>query len=421
MVVRVNFSTQDFAAETIDRIEQSIRSNECNLRQDQKIEKANKGPNELAIATARIRELTAQIRGFNEYDGLRAIVRQHLRDLEDDLNEKLKEKKKLLEQYAPILKLPLTPLAVVRFVKKLVLGGILPQIRAAIEMALQIIKLLDALNQLQQEIRRAVERLEEFVKSLPDFLVSEFQNTLDRAVNNIKFAIQDEIAKAICDALKDEDASIDDLRDVLTLIDQGREALQLVNELTTTISNDLSSSLSSIESIQSDIVSATGQAPGIDTSSPDAFLESVESGAAGQFITEAETIASAIDANAGVSNIREFNVVITPPLQNDAIVFGTIAAANGFISSDFSDWAVAKQLDNPTANVVFDITVNEVSKGNVTITTTGEVIKNSANAQINLASNDIINIVNPLDAEFIAANTRVYFTIKINEVGTETV
>lgn len=420
MAVQVNFSTKDFAFETVNRIEQSIRSNECNLRQDQKIEDANKTPNELTIATNRINELTAQIRGFNEYDGLRAIMIQHLKDLEDDITEKLKEKNKIIEIVAPFLKLPLNPFAVVRFIKKFILGDKLPQIMAAINLALQIIKLLDALNQLQQEIRNAVEKLEEFVKSFPDFIVNEAQNTLDRAVLNIKADIQDKITAAICGELKKEDVTIDDARNVLTLIEQGRNALQAVNQLALTVSNDLASSLSSISDIQNDIVSATGQTPAIDTSSGDAFIQSVESGAASEFITEAETIASEIDANEGISNVREFNVILDPPLKDSNVAFGVISTANGFISTDFSDWSIAKQLDNPTANLVFNVTVNDVPQGNLTLTTTGEVIKNTANTQVNLLVNDIVNIVTPADASTAGANTRVYFTIKINEVGTGT-
>ena len=197
--IQVNFNAEQFARQTANRIEQSIRSNECNLRQDQKIKDANKSPNDLDLATARIKELSAQIRGFNDYDGLRAIITQHINDLTDDINEKIKEKTTILEEIAPLLKLPLSPLALVKYIAKLVIGDKLPQIKAAIKMVIQIVKLIQALNELQQEITRAVKRLEEFVKSLPDFLVSEAQKALDNAILNLKFAIQDEIVKILCD------------------------------------------------------------------------------------------------------------------------------------------------------------------------------------------------------------------------------
>jgi hypothetical protein len=418
MALRVNFSTEAFARQTQNRIEQSIRSNECNLRSDQKIEKANKSPNELAIATARINELTAQIRSFNDYDGLRAIVVQHLNDLRQDIDEKLKEKSVLYERIAPLLKLPLTPWAVVKFIKKMVLKDILPELQAAITMAIQIIKLLQALNALQIEIREALERLEEFVKSLPDFILQEAQKTLDQAVISLQNTIQDAIQDAICDELKKDDISIDDIRNVLSLIQQGKQAISDINQLVDSVSSDLNSDLSTISTIQNDIVTATGQAPAIDTSSNDAFIQSVESGAASTFITNAETFANSIDLETSISNIREFNIILTPPLLNSNVAFGTITTSNGYIASNFSEWSIAKQLDNPTSNVVFDITVNNVSKGNVTITTTGEVVKTTANSQVNLAINDIINIVTPANASTAAPNTRVYFTVKINELGT---
>jgi len=418
MALRVNFSTEAFARQTQNRIEQSIRSNECNLRSDQKIEKANKSPNELAIATARINELTAQIRSFNDYDGLRAIVVQHLNDLRQDIDEKLKEKSVLYERIAPLLKLPLTPWAVVKFIKKMVLKDILPELQAAITMAIQIIKLLQALNALQIEIREALERLEEFVKSLPDFILQEAQKTLDQAVISLQNTIQDAIQDAICGELKKDDVSIDDIRNVLSLIQQGKQAISDINQLVNSVSSDLNSDLSTISTIQNDIVTATGQAPAIDTSSNDAFIQSVESGAASTFITNAETFANSIDLETSISNIREFNIILTPPLLNSNVAFGTITTSNGYIASNFSEWSIAKQLDNPTSNVVFNITVNNVSKGNVTITTTGEVVKTTANSQVNLAINDIINIVTPADASTAAPNTRVYFTVKINELGT---
>lgn len=415
MVLRI----EDFANRTINRVEQSIRSNECNLKQEEKIQKANESPNELDIAIERITELTVQMRSFNNYDGLRGLVIQHFEDLRQDIDEKLKEKAKILETFAPLLKLPLSPFAVVKFMKKLVLGDKLPQIQAAIKMALQIIKLLDALNQLQQEVRNSVRKLEDFVKSFPDFIVGEARNTLDRATLNLKFQIQGDIAAALCGELDEQDITIDTARNILTLIEEGKRGLQTINELTVTINNDLTSSLSSIEDIQTDICSATGQTPAIDTSSSAAFLQSVESGAADEFMSEAQTIALAVDSNAGVTNTREINAFVQPPILNSNIAFGVISNANGFILSDFSDWSVAKQLANPTANLVFTVTVNNVPKGNLTIDTTGGIHKNSGNVQIDLLPNDIINLVNPANANTAAANTRVYFTIRINETGTQ--
>jgi hypothetical protein len=298
---------------------------------------------------------------------------------------------------------------------KTLISGIL---QAAITMAIQIIKLLQALNALQIEIREALERLEEFVKSLPDFILQEAQKTLDQAVISLQNTIQDAIQDAICDELKKDDISIDDIRNVLSLIQQGKQAISDINQLVDSVSSDLNSDLSTISTIQNDIVTATGQAPAIDTSSNDAFIQSVESGAASTFITNAETFANSIDLETSISNIREFNIILTPPLLNSNVAFGTITTSNGYIASNFSEWSIAKQLDNPTSNVVFDITVNNVSKGNVTITTTGEVVKTTANSQVNLAINDIINIVTPANASTAAPNTRVYFTVKINELGT---
>ena len=418
--IQVNFNAEQFANQTVDRIEQSIRSNECNLRQDQKIKDANKSPNDLDLALQRIKELTIQIKSFNDYEGLRAIITQHVNDLTEDIREKIKEKTTILEEIAPLLKLPLSPFAVVKYIAKLVLGDKLPQIRAAIRMVTQIVRLIQALNELQLEVRRAVERLEEFVKSAPDFLLAEAQRSLDTVVLNLQFSIQDAINKIICEELEAEGVTIDDLRDVLSLIDEGRNILQTINEITTVVGNDLESNLSVIGSIQSDISGVTGQPQTIDVSSPEAFLQSVDSGAADQFVTDADAFATAIDANSGVVNVREFNIVLSPPLQNSNVAFGTISTSNGFISSDFSEWSVAKQLDNPSANLVFDITVNDVSKGNVTITTTGSIIKNTSNTQIDLAPNDIINIVNPSNASTAAANTRIYFTVKVNELGSGT-
>ena len=418
--IQVNFNAEQFARQTANRIEQSIRSNECNLRQDQKIKDANKSPNDLDLATARIKELSAQIRGFNDYDGLRAIITQHINDLTDDINEKIKEKTTILEEIAPLLKLPLSPLALVKYIAKLVIGDKLPQIKAAIKMVIQIVKLIQALNELQQEITRAVKRLEEFVKSLPDFLVSEAQKALDNAILNLKFAIQDEIVKILCDELNEQGVTIDDARDVLSLIDQGRNMLNTINDIVAAVNTDLESNLATIGSIQSDIAGVTGQAQTINVSSTAAFLQSVENGDADSFISEADTYAKAIDANAGVVNILEFNLVLSPTFQNSNVAFGTICTSNGYIASDFSEWSVAKQLDNPTANLVFGITVNNTSKGNVTITTDGSIISNTGNTQIALVSNDIVNLVTPADASTVATNTRVYFTIKINELGTGT-
>lgn len=86
-----------------------------------------------------------------------------------------------------ILKLPKTPWGVIKWVKKLLLGTILPQVKALIKLAKEIIKLIKTLEELIKLIKDLDDKLKacavEFAKEAIDDVVGAIEKEINEAID----------------------------------------------------------------------------------------------------------------------------------------------------------------------------------------------------------------------------------------------
>ena len=71
------------------------------------------------------------------------------------IQAEIQEQADILQSYLPIMNIPSNPLDIISWAEKLVLGLVLPQLRAYINYALQLVQTLAALQQLEQAISSA--------------------------------------------------------------------------------------------------------------------------------------------------------------------------------------------------------------------------------------------------------------------------
>ncbi len=86
-----------------------------------------------------------------------------------------------------IIKLPKTPWGLIKWVKKLVLGTVLPQLKAFIKLAKQIIKLIKVLEELMKVIKGLKDKLEkcavEFAKESIDDVVGAIEKEINEGID----------------------------------------------------------------------------------------------------------------------------------------------------------------------------------------------------------------------------------------------
>ena len=273
---------------------------------------------ELALNIKRLRELTRDLENATDCDAIKLYVEligAEIKELTADIK---KEAKKILDKYLPILSIPTTPLKIIPWVKKLVTGTITPQLEAYIKMLKQIIELVQAINDFIQAVDKVLPRLKKCavdeLEELKDEVVKDLKDTIQKEVDKIAASIQKEVNDAICES---------GLADLIGIVkDAVKLTEDLVDELKTTkdlVNDSISGALTTIGNAGSAISDITGVPFEVNTSTPSAFVASVESGAADQFSAA---------VNEFITLPAPTNTV-APALSGSAVVGQTLTVSTG--------------------------------------------------------------------------------------------
>lgn len=141
------------------------------------------------VNTQHIDNLTKQIENATDCRALTQIFEQHLDSVKDLIESKIETQLEILKSYLPLLSLPgINPAAIVKWLKKLVTGTIMPQLRAYINLLIQIAQLQQSI----QNLIRAIERADDKIKLCVKVEVFDaFKLRLANIENQIRLPIND--------------------------------------------------------------------------------------------------------------------------------------------------------------------------------------------------------------------------------------
>ena len=146
---------------------------------------------ELDINTKHINELADQIRYNTDCEVIKLVIEEHLGSIQDLFKDIQEEQKELLAKILPILQLPgPNPVAIVKWISKFVTGLVTPQLQAHIKYTKKLIKLAAAML-------NVIDAIKEASKSLPECAIEIKNETLDQIkseVNNLVNSALSEIA-----------------------------------------------------------------------------------------------------------------------------------------------------------------------------------------------------------------------------------
>lgn len=280
----------------------------------------NKVPSEtLAINTKRIRELTRDLKAATDCETLKLYIELLGSEVKELTADVRKEAKKILDKYLPLLNIPLNPLKIIGWVKKLVMNTIMPQLQAYIKLMKQIIELVQAINEFIQAVEEVIPRLKQCAVDA----INEEIDAIEKDFNDIKGAIKKEVQKIALEIAKEVNdlicqSGVADL--VNTVKDAVKLTEQLVDEIKTTkdlVNDGIQDALNTIGTAGSAISGIAGVPFNVDTSSPDAFVASVNAGHADDFQTAVEAV-----------------IAVPPPINTDIpslignTVVGQVLTAN---------------------------------------------------------------------------------------------
>lgn len=132
------------------------------------------------INAQHIRNLAKQIDEATDCEVLLLIVNTHINAVSNLISELIKSQAAIAAGFLPILKPPKpSPKSIIRWIKKFISGTLKPQLRAFLNMALQIVQLTSALATLANSITNARTRLEQCaLETVPAVLNQQINATI---------------------------------------------------------------------------------------------------------------------------------------------------------------------------------------------------------------------------------------------------
>lgn len=136
-----------------------------------------------------IENLTKQIENATDCQALTQIFEQHLESVTDLVEAKIETQLEILKTYLPLLDLPgPSPTAILKWLKKLVTGTIMPQLQAYITLIIQIAELAQAIQDLVSAIENADDKLK---RCLEDGIINNAKFQLEAKINDLTQPIDD--------------------------------------------------------------------------------------------------------------------------------------------------------------------------------------------------------------------------------------
>lgn len=285
------------------------------------------GSEELAVNIKRLQDLTKKLKNATDCDAIKLeleITGDELKGLTKDVG---KEAKKIASKYLPILKLPTNPLKIIPWAKKLVTGTIVPQLDAYIKLTQQLIQLAQAVSDFIDAAGDVLPKLKECALDIVDEQIDQAKGEIEKEVKRVKKKIKDDICgKAEAAGLLE---AIDKIKDA---IDLTKDLVSEIKDVKTSVDNAIDASLGTINETGEQINSLIGVPLNVDTSSPQAFQQSLASGAMTEY------------------NNNVNDVLALPPPVN---VTAPVASGNAFVGQTLSCTTGSWSANGVTNNAAF--------------------------------------------------------------------
>lgn len=193
----------------------------------------------MAFPTDRVNEMTEQLEQITDCEALLYLIDEFIDEISKMLEEFIKEQIKILKEELPLLDIPTSIGQIISWIKKLVVGRILPRLRAFIKLVKSIAEFAFALQRLLNVIQSIPDKIERCAVEVREDLVTSLEFKVQTAINSITAPIDDALAEieSVQDQLEnilenplDERIVTDSLDGFLASVDKAEEAINKQTE-----------------------------------------------------------------------------------------------------------------------------------------------------------------------------------------------
>lgn len=188
----------------------------------------------MGFPTDRVNNMANQLESGTDCEALLFLIDEFVDEQIKMLNDFIQGQIEILKEELPLLDIPTSIPAVIKFIRKLVLGKILPRLRAFIKLVKQTAEFLFSLQRLFEVIQSIPEKIQRCVIEVKEDLITQLQFRVTTAINSVTAPIDSALAElnSIQDQLEnilenplDERIVTDSLDGFLASVDAAEEAI----------------------------------------------------------------------------------------------------------------------------------------------------------------------------------------------------
>ena len=294
-----------------------IEDGPCRIKREKQVDnnEASRG----SPLAANIRQINTSILAETDCTALQQKVKTALNGIKEDILSASAEITRKLDEILPLLSIPLNPAKIPKWLRRFIIGRIMPDLEATINLILRLVEITTALIELINTINEVLPRLEACAISSRDEIVRGIENEIEKSLLGIKASIENAIAEAICNGISDAGITANNIDDILSGVTAVSSLVSSIDTFKQTVDVVLESNISRVGASQTLIEDITGIPPVIDTTDVDTFVATSTGDEYDNYKAQVQ----------GVLNLPEpFNTVL-PTISGTAAVANTLTCSNG--------------------------------------------------------------------------------------------
>jgi hypothetical protein len=273
----------------------------------------------VGVIISSIEGVITSIENETDCEALKSKIPISLDSLKETIESNLDAAARLAKTYIKLAKLPKSLKGILTFAKNLIIGTILPQLQAYIQLTQDLIRLTRTLSRLTSVIENVVPKLQQCAIDTINEEIFGLQSKIDTRVNSVIVELTKQINQELCNI----GPSLQDLG--VELNDAVINTTQLVFEtrsLNQQAENAITQTLNNIGSIGTALTEIAPITFNIDTTTQEDFERSIGAGAFTEFL----------------ESVDQFFALVSPTNTSLPTLIGTPSQPGEDLVCDVGDW-----------------------------------------------------------------------------------